>query len=184
VTQQEKKEMRTGWMRTMFQKILARGCVLVMTTATTGGAIAQTADAIAAPGETVITTLHAQGVQVYECKAGASGALAWEFREPVATLIQDGKTIGRHYAGPRWELQDGSTVAATVSAREPGATASDIPVLKLAVTDRRGSGMLADVSTIQRINTKGGVAKGDCPAPGMLLSVPYSADYAFLTKAR
>ena len=27
-------------------------------------------DAIAAPGESVVLTLHAEGAQVYECKAG------------------------------------------------------------------------------------------------------------------
>lgn len=176
--------MPTKRMRTMSRTIFASGRMLVTIMVTSSSAHAQTADAIAAPGEIVIATIHAQGAQVYECKAGASGTLAWEFREPVATLIQDGKTIGRHYAGPRWEWQDGSTVAAAVSGRSPGATSNDIPVLKLSVTDRRGSGVLTDVSTIQRINTKGGVAKGDCPAPGILLSVPYSADYAFLTKAR
>ena len=43
-------------------------------------------DAIAAPGETVVLTVHAEGAQVYECKAGADGKLAWAFREPIATL--------------------------------------------------------------------------------------------------
>ena len=42
-------------------------------------------DAIAAPGETVVLTVHAEGAQVYECKAGADGKLAWAFREPIAT---------------------------------------------------------------------------------------------------
>jgi Protein of unknown function (DUF3455) len=53
-------------------------------------------DAIAAPGETVVLSVHAEGAQVYECKAGADGKLAWAFREPIATLLLDGKTIGRH----------------------------------------------------------------------------------------
>ena len=30
-------------------------------------------DAIAAPGETVALTLHAEGAQVYDCKAGSDG---------------------------------------------------------------------------------------------------------------
>ena len=29
-------------------------------------------DAIAAPGETAVLTLHAEGAQVYECKAGTA----------------------------------------------------------------------------------------------------------------
>jgi hypothetical protein len=67
-------------------------------------------DAVAAPGETIVLTAHAEGAQVYECKAGADGKSAWSFREPIATLIVEGKTIGRHYAGPNWEHSDGSAV--------------------------------------------------------------------------
>jgi hypothetical protein len=139
----------------------------------------QTPAAIAAPGETLVATMHAQGAQVYECKTDASGKLTWQFREPIATLLEDGKTAGRHYAGPNWELADGSIVVAKVAGRAPGATANDIPLLKLEVTSRRGSGRLADITTIQRLNTKGGSAEGPCNAAGVFLSVPYTADYAF-----
>src|ERR1041384_4995899 len=66
--------------------------------------------AIAAPDETAVATFHAEGAQVYECKAGADGKLAWAFREPIATLLLDGKTLGRHYAGPNWEHTDSSAV--------------------------------------------------------------------------
>lgn len=55
---------------------------------------AQMPDAIAASGEIVIASIHAQGAQVYECKADHAGKLVWQFREPVATLLLDGKTIG------------------------------------------------------------------------------------------
>ena len=61
----------------------------------TAFAQAQLPAGVAAPGETVILTVHAEGAQVYDCKADASGQLAWQFREPVATLIEDGKTVGR-----------------------------------------------------------------------------------------
>src|SRR3954468_16250920 len=71
-------------------------------------AIAQSLpDAIAEPGEASVLTRHAEGAQGYECKADPAGRLVWEFREPVATLIEAGKTVGRHYAGPRWEHADG-----------------------------------------------------------------------------
>ena len=146
-------------------------------------AAAQTADAIMVPGETLVTTIHAEGAQVYECKADASGALAWQFREPVATLLSNGKTLGRHFAGPTWEFADGSAVAAKVAASAPGASQSDIPLLKLAVVSQKGSGLLAGITSIQRLNTKGGVAKGPCDAAGAFLSVPYSADYAFYKKS-
>jgi hypothetical protein len=146
-------------------------------------AAAQQPDAIMVAGETLVATLHAQGAQVYECKADASGALAWQFREPIATLLSNGKTLGRHYAGPTWELADGSAVAGKVAASAPGASQSDIPLLKLAAVSQTGSGMLAGINSIQRLNTKGGVAKGPCDAAGTFLSVPYSADYAFYKKS-
>jgi hypothetical protein len=146
------------------------------------GAQAQIPDAIAAPGETLVLRVHAEGAQVYDCKADASGQLTWQFREPIATLIEGGKTIGRHYAGPHWELDDGSIVAAKAVGRAPGATAQDIPQLKLEVTEHRGSGRLSGVTTVQRLDTKGGMAEGRCPSAGALLSMPYSADYAFYRK--
>jgi Protein of unknown function (DUF3455) len=145
-------------------------------------ASAQTPEQIAAPNETVVARVHAEGAQVYECKPNSSGQLAWQFREPVATLLDGDKTVGRHYAGPHWELADGSVIAARVSGRAPAATPQDIPLLKLEVTSRRGSGQLADVTTVQRINTKGGVAEGPCSAAGAFLNVPYAADYVFLKK--
>ena len=139
-------------------------------------------DAIAAPGQTVVVTLHAEGAQVYECKAGADGKPIWSFREPIATLLVDGKTVGRHYAGPNWDHVDGSGVTAKVAGNAPGKAANDIPWLKLEVTNRRGSGVLADITTVQRINTKGGKREGACDAVGSFLSEPYSADYVFLRK--
>jgi hypothetical protein len=143
---------------------------------------AQVPAAIAVPEEALMVTIHAEGAQIYDCKADAGGKLVWQFREPIASLFMDGKTVGRHYAGPSWELTDGSAVTGKVAGRAPGATAKDIPLLKLEVTSQRGRGQLTGASTIQRLNTKGGVAEGPCETSGASLSVPYSADYAFLRK--
>jgi hypothetical protein len=139
-------------------------------------------DAIAAPGETVVLSVHAEGAQVYECKPGTDGKLAWAFREPIATLLVDGKTIGRHYAGPNWEHSDGSAVVGKAAGNAPGATPNDIAWLKLSVTSQRGSGVLTGVTTVQRINTKGGKLDGACDKAGSFSSAPYSADYVFLRK--
>jgi hypothetical protein len=147
-------------------------------------ATAQTSlpQAIAAPGETAMFTLHAEGAQIYECKPGADGTLAWAFREPIATLLSEGKTVGRHYAGPSWEYSDGSAVVGQVTGTAPGSVAMDIPWLKLGVTSRRGTGALSPATTVQRINTVGGRLTGACYKPGTFESVPYSADYVFLRK--
>jgi len=146
----------------------------------TSAASAQVPDAIAAPGETVVATIHAEGAQVYECKADAGGKLVWQFREPIAALLVAGKTVGRHYAGPNWEHSDGSAVIGKVVARAPGDTPKDIPWLKLEVTERRGNGMLSGVTTVQRMNTQGGSAEGACGQAGACMSVPYAAKYVFL----
>jgi hypothetical protein len=139
-------------------------------------------DVLAAPGETVVLTLHAEGAQVYECKAGADGKHAWAFREPIATLLLDGKTVGRHYAGPSWEYSDGSAVVGKAVANIPGTTPNDIPWLKLEVTSHRGNGVLGGVTTVQRINTSGGKLEGGCDRAGAFHNAPYSADYVFLRK--
>jgi len=145
-------------------------------------AAAQVPEPIVAPGESVIVTLHAEGAQVYDCKAGTDGKLAWAFREPIATLLLAGKTVGHHYAGPNWDLADGSGVTGNVLANAPGKSASDIAWLKLEVTARRGSGVLSDATTIQRINTTGGVMSGTCDKAGAFHSAPYATDYVFLRK--
>jgi Protein of unknown function (DUF3455) len=143
---------------------------------------AETAAAVAAPEATEVMTLHAEGAQIYECKAGADGRLAWAFREPIASLIRDGRTVGRHYLGPTWEYEDGSAVTAKVAANAPGANADDIALLKLNVVGRRGSGALAAIDVVQRLNTRGGALSGPCTTRGALRSEPYSADYVFLHK--
>jgi len=167
------------WMR-MCRRSLALS--VLAAAAGTGAASAQVPAAIAAPGETAVVTLHAEGAQVYECKAGSDGKLAWAFREPIATLVLDGKTVGRHYAGPNWEHIDGSAVVGKAVGNAPGKSASDIPWLKLEVTAHRGNGALSGVSTVQRINTAGGVLTGTCDKAGAFHSAPYAADYVFLRK--
>jgi uncharacterized protein DUF3455 len=142
----------------------------------------QVPSAIAAPGETVVVTFHAEGAQIYDCKADASGKLAWQFREPIATLLRDGATVGRHYAGPNWEASDGSAVTGKAAANVAGTTPNDIPWLKLEVVAHRGNGILSGVTTVQRINTRGGVVNGLCERAGTYYSAPYAADYVFLRK--
>jgi hypothetical protein len=143
---------------------------------------AQVPAAIAAPGEVIAVTFHAEGAQLYECKPDADNKLVWQFREPIATLLLDGKTVGTHYAGPNWQHTDGSGVRAKALGSVPGTSANDIPWLRLEVTGQRGNGTLTQVTTVQRINTKGGALHGTCEAAGAFRSVPYSADYVFLRR--
>ena len=151
-------------------------------TLATSVAHAQMPDAIATPGQVGIARFHAEGAQVYECKGDAVGKLGWQFREPIASLLADGQTVGRHFVGPSWELNDGSFVIAKVAGNAPGATSADIPWLRLDVTYDHGNGRLEHVTTVQRIDTKGGVAPPTCATAGSFLSVPYSAEYVFLRR--
>jgi hypothetical protein len=66
-----------------------------------------------------ILVVHGVGAQIYECKVGETAATNWVFREPVATLIVGGGTIGHHYVGPTWELTDGEVVKGKQSAAAP-----------------------------------------------------------------
>jgi hypothetical protein len=164
--------------------MLRFGCILAAMIAPVSFAKADVPEAVAVKGEMWIGTIHAEGAQVYECKADPAGKLAWQFREPIATLITDGETVGTHYAGPHWELNDGSKILGNVSGRAPGDTEMDIPLLRLESAPQSQKGLLAGVASIQRLNTKGGVTKGPCEKAGALLSVPYSADYVFHRKIR
>ncbi len=145
-----------------------------------GNAMAQMPAAIATPEEATVVTLHAEGAQIYECKAGSDRKLVWTLREPIATLRLKDKTVGRYYAGPNWEHTDGSAVAAKVVATAPGKTPNDILWLKLKATAHRGRGTLSSVTTVLQINTQGGVHGGPCDKAGDIHSAPYTADYVFL----
>jgi hypothetical protein len=140
--------------------------------------------AVAMPGATTLATFQGVGAQVYECKASSDGKLAWVFREPIAALIENGKTVGRHYAGPTWEDIDGSIITAKASGNAPGATASDIPWLKLDVLTHKGHGLFSRVTTVQRLDTQGGALIGSCDKAGDFKSVAYSATYVFLRKGK
>ena len=151
----------------------------------TGGALADDKPLpaeIAAPGETVVLTVHAVGMQYYECKPGPDGKLGWTFNSPQATLTASDKVAGYHTAGPTWELTDGSGVTAKAVGNAPGAGANDIAWLKLEVNSHKGSGQLSDVTTVQRINTVGGSMGGACDRAGDIRAMPYTADYVFLRK--
>ena len=127
-----------------------------------------------------IAKLEAAGAQIYMCAKNAAGVLNWTFREPVATLLEEGKTVGRHFLGPTWEFADGSHVVGEQVSKAPGKTAKDIPWLKLSVKEPPNSGLVAGATSILRIDTKGGVFEGACDNEGELHPEPYTATYIFV----
>jgi hypothetical protein len=125
----------------------------------------------------LVLSSHAEGAQVYDCAAGKN---EWVLKGPDATLFDaQGAEIGKHYAGPTWELEDGSLITGELSAKDPGPDATAIPWLLLKVKTNNGRGLLAQVAAIQRIETVGGLApKGGCKQ-GDEMRAPYTATYRF-----
>ena len=62
-----------------------------------------------------------------------------------------------------------------------GALAAETP-LPDAIAAPGETAVLTGVTTVQRINTKGGKLDGACDKAGTFSSAPYSADYVFLRK--
>jgi hypothetical protein len=133
-----------------------------------------------AADQTLAFGLDAVGVQKYAC----SGAGAWVFVAPEASLSHGNQAFVHHYAGPTWEWLDGSTV---VGARLAGATvdASAIPWLLLGAKSHNDvDGKMTGVTAIQRVSTTGGNAPAGSCAAGETADVPYTAVYLFYrTKA-
>ena len=170
-------------MRCVFRRVAAgRGVHFASRHGRSVGAQQLPAD-IAAPGEKEVITLHAQGAQLYECAAAKDGKFAWSFREPIATLLLKGKTVGRHYAGPNWEYMDGSAVVGKV--RRPRAR-QDAEGHSLA--QARGDlaprqGRRSRTSPPSSASTpKAASSKAPAARPAAFNSVPYATDYVFLRK--
>jgi hypothetical protein len=141
-------------------------------------------DALKPPaGESLVSVVAARGVQIYECRAKKDdpAATEWAFVAPEAQLFdKDGRTIGKHYAGPHWEANDGSKLVGTVKARADAPQAGAIPWLLLTARSVGGTGAFSQVTSIQRVATSGGVAPAEpCAGPtlGKTARVAYAADY-------
>jgi hypothetical protein len=141
-----------------------------------------------AANETLAMIVPAKGVQIYECRAkkDQAGAYEWAFVAPEADLFDtSGKKIGRHYAGPHWESADGSKIAGTVKANTDAPQADAIPWLLLVTKSVGPQGSFSKITSIQRVNTAGGVApKTVCAQStvGTTARIPYTADYYLLTE--
>lgn len=147
-------------------------------------------DQIKAPAaEQLILKVHASGSQIYVCQQDADGKFAWSLKAPEAELRDDqGKIIGQHYAGPAWRHNDGSEVSGKAVARVESPNSDSIPWLLVNAVSHAGTGTFARVTTIQRINTKGGQPPPatECGAAkqNVEVKVSYTADYYFYGPAK
>jgi hypothetical protein len=134
--------------------------------------------------ETLAMIVPAKGVQIYECRASKDGAYDWAFVAPEAELFDaSGKKIGKHFAGPHWESADGSLIAGATKERADAPAANAIPWLLLTAKSVGPQGAFANVTSVQRVHTAGGVAPKGCfqTEAGTRLRVGYTADYYFYT---
>ncbi|MER5432630.1 DUF3455 domain-containing protein [Streptomyces sp. NPDC002588] len=140
-------------------------------------------DALKVPdGNKLTGVFDAKGVQTYTCTDGA-----WKLLEPAATLSyksdKSHRPVALHSRGPVWvSTVDGSAVNATAVATSP--KTGTIPEVLLQATATRGTGVFADVTYVQRLNTSGGVAPTTACTGTEQVGVPYSATYAFYKPAK
>ena len=132
--------------------------------------------------ERLLLQVHAKGDQIYVCKSDAAQFI-WALKAPDARLFdKNGKPFGRHFAGPSWEAKDGSRVVGKAVANVPSPNADSVPWLLVTIVSHEGTGVLSRVTTIQRVDTKGGKAPpSGCDAAhvGTEIREPYSGDYRF-----
>jgi uncharacterized protein DUF3455 len=168
---------------------LLRVAMLMACSAAAMAATPQIPDAIKAPaGEKLVLKVHATGFQIYTCNTGADGIQQWTLKAPDADLHdKKGAVIGHHFAGPTWKHKDGSEVKGKASAHVESPDADSIPWLLVSATGHTGDGVFAKVSSIQRINTKGGnpppASECDASKSGTESKSKYSADYYFYAPA-
>jgi len=134
-------------------------------------------DRLQVQGGRVAFHVYALGVQIYRWNG-----TSWAFVAPWARLFADAEyhaEVGVHYAGPTWESNSGGKVIASrLESCAPDPTA--IPWLLLQTVSTEGSGIFDRVTSIQRVNTAGGLPPAD---PGAYIGaeeeVPYTAEYYF-----
>ena len=146
-------------------------------------------DAIQAPaGEEVVLMAHASGSQIYTCQAAADGKFSWTLKAPEAELRdRNDKVIGQHSAGPSWKLKDGSEVTGKAAAKVDSLDSDSIPWLLVKVVSHGGNGTLSNVTTIQRVRTRGGQPPAEgCDASHVNAESKssYTADYYFYAPAK
>lgn len=142
---------------------------------------------LANENEQVVLMAHGKGDQIYACKANANGAqFGWILKAPDATLTDDsGKVVGHHVIGPTWQWVDGSHTRGKVVTSSRSSDPDAIPWLLLIAFERTDEGALAHITSIQRVNTKGGRAPTTgCDGSHLdtEVRVPYSADYYFYAR--
>jgi hypothetical protein len=161
---------------------LLRALAGLIVLATPTRATAEEQRIAAPPGAKLLLEAAAQGVQIYTCEKGSDG-YHWVFSAPDAALFDEtGRQIGIHFAGPTWQVEDGSKIVGEVTAQAPAPEPHAIAWLLLRVKSRDGNGILSSVDFVRRIDTQGGAAPPtacDATQAAARARMRYSARYLF-----
>lgn len=176
----------TPWRRLFVALAAAAGSALFAPNATSDGGTVP-ASLVPPESQTLSLETRAAGVQIYTCSVAKTETdptrFEWTFKAPEADLFDSkDKKIGKHYAGPTWESNDGSKVVGEVKAKDDGPDATAIPWLLLSAKATSGQGVFSPVKSIQRLYTSGGKAPAagcDAAHTGQEARVAYKARYFF-----
>jgi hypothetical protein len=141
----------------------------------------------ATPNEVLQDVLTAVGDTTYTCRRKGD-ALSWVETGSDATLVDPARrSVGTVAPGRYFVGYDGSYVVGRVAGEEVVA-ANALPwqrlVARFNAGERRGEGRFARTSSVQRVQTTGGMPPDPaCAQEGVSLFVPYSATYLFYRNA-
>jgi CHRD domain/Protein of unknown function (DUF3455) len=127
-----------------------------------------------------------KGAQIYACTKQTDGTFAFTQHNVNATLQGDIRhSFVKDDAGPpQWVSRDRSAVTGKLLSKTPNG-AANIAELDLDLTQEGArTGQFANAVEVERLNTVGGLQPaGACdPQKQPTVSVPYQADYLFITK--
>lgn len=139
-------------------------------------------------GNSTVATFFADGFQKYRAQEILNSnpvAYQWVFVAPLADLYDaTNKKVGNHSAGPTWQLSVADSFYG--QAFDPARTASSSDtnsidwLLLMPKTGKTPTGFFANVSYVQRLDTKGGKAPTTPPtSPSETVNVHYTAIYRF-----
>jgi hypothetical protein len=138
----------------------------------------------ASPNEVPSFALRGEGDHLFECRQVAANPdrFAWSFTAPDATLYDQGRPVGRHVQMNVWEsTTDRTSVSGAMRSRQDAGTGNLPWALFRGVASPEG-GIFAGVTSVQRVNTSGGVAPAagcDADHVGQEARVAFKADFYF-----
>jgi hypothetical protein len=128
--------------------------------------------------------LNGNGVYIYQCRQSALNPnfYEWSFVVPDATLYDGTRSVARHATVGVYEsTSDRSSVSGVVRSTQ-GSGAGNLPWVTIRAQPLSEQGMFAGITSIQRVNTRGGAAPGGGCGPGnegAETAVAFQADYYF-----